>query len=426
VTKEIFIEILSEYYNAEKLTTISRPTNIEIIAGKATIITGVRRCGKSVLAQQLSEKFSFSKNKILSINFSDERLTGLVANQLGLVLDAYYDLQSFEPKKNDPLLIILDEIQLVPKWESFVDRLTRQPQYRLILTGSSSHFLSSDIATQMRGRSLSWELFPFSFAEYLSVFKIDQKWKTPRNKSQVLKSFNSYLIQGGFPETILSSDQLRHQILQEYFDSIFYKDLIERFKITEVFAAKAILKLLVSQVGSLYSISKLYDKLRSSGFKLHKSLVMEVLSGLEDAYAFFSLPIFTESQQKKMINPKKLYCIDNGLVTAIQSGFSQNTGRLLENYVYLKLRKNKSILGYYKTQKGHEIDFVVNTKCNLQFIQVCDSLNSEETRERELRALSEAIKENPKATGLIITRGKEVVENCPFQIISGAELEFII
>jgi predicted AAA+ superfamily ATPase len=294
----------------------------------------------------------------------------------------------------------------------------------LILTGSSSHFLSSDIATQMRGRSLSWELFPFSFAEYLSVFKIDHKWKTPRNKSQILKLFNSYLIQGGFPETILSSDQLRHQILQEYFDSIFYKDLIERLKITEIFTAKAILKLLISQVGSLYSISKLYDKLRSLGFKLHKSLVMEVLSGLEDAYAFFSLPIFTESQQKKMINPKKLYCIDNGLVTAIQSGFNQNTGRLLENYVYLKLRKNKSILGYYKTNKGHEVDFVVSTKGNLQFIQVCDSLSNEETRERELRALSEAINENPKATGLIITRVKEEVKNCPFQIISGSELEF--
>lgn len=403
--KEKFREILSEYLEEVNLPMVSRETQPQVIPKKASVITGVRRCGKSVLAEQVRDRLGIIKKHSIKINFSDERLSSIESIDLGKMIEAFYSLIDFDPTPENPLFFILDEIQLVPKWELFVDRLLRSAIYQVVITGSSSHLLSQEIATQMRGRSVRWELFPFSFSEYLKAKNFESKLQTVKKKIQRLALLDTYLVEGGFPETIGKERSFQVQILQEYYNSIIFKDVIERHNISNHLAAKNILQLLINQIGSLFTVNKLFERIKSLGFRIHKSFVSEVLVALEEAYAIFTLPVFSESVHRQQVNPKKAYCIDTGLVCSVQSGFSKNIGRLMENMVFLQIRRYESQIWYYKTASGREVDFIFRDQDGeLIFIQVCADLSDTETREREITALKEASIEKPSSKCYLVTR----------------------
>ena len=321
------------------------PRNIDIksIHGKATVCIGVRRCGKSTLMRQMMQKFEkeggVSRENFLFINLFDDRLHNMTVNSLGAITDAFYSLYP-EKKNSEAIYIFLDEIQAVEGWEMFIDRLLRTEKCQIFLTGSSARMLSKEIATQMRGRSLSWELFPFSFREYLE-FKAFKPTKNLNSKQifQVQKHFGEYWKRGGFPEVLNVLPSLRVKIHQEYKQTILLRDLIERHDISHPKAVIDLAAWLIDNNSRLYSINNLTGYLKSLGHKLAKASVSQYLDWFEDAYFLFSVRIFDASLARSNANPKKIYCIDHALVASISSQILVNSGHLLESLVFISLRR---------------------------------------------------------------------------------------
>ena len=212
-------------------TGVPRRLKVRAVPGKATVLIGVRRCGKSTYALQQVERLleeGVPRENVLFLNLFDDRLAGLAHEGLGLVTEAYFSLYP-EKKGKETVHCFFDEIQAVPGWEPFVDRLMRTEKCRVTLTGSSARMLSKEIATQMRGRALSWELFPFSFREFLDAKGLDASGPlSTRRRLLVQKAFEEYQETGGFPEVVGLDKGLRVKTHQEYFHAILYRDLVER------------------------------------------------------------------------------------------------------------------------------------------------------------------------------------------------------
>jgi predicted AAA+ superfamily ATPase len=251
-------------------------------------------------------------------------------------------------------------------------------------------------------------LFPFSFSEYLILKQVDPILSFEiEQRALFRKLLYSYLEEGGFPEPILQFKEISTRVLQEYLNTIFYKDVMERKNLSSPIAAKHVLGEFCNQAGSLFTVNKTFRRLNSLGYKVQKSFVSEILEGLHDAYAFFPVSIYSKSIAKRNTNPKKLYGIDTGLLNSVSGFEDRKTGHLLENLIYLHLRRKTEDLYYYKTLSGFEVDFVFTERASnsnrLLFIQVCETLTHPETLSRELRALEEALAENSGSQGLLLT-----------------------
>jgi predicted AAA+ superfamily ATPase len=297
----------------------------------------------------------------------------------------------------------------MPNWESFVDRLLRTENCEVFISGSSANLLSKEIATQLRGRSLSWELFPFSFGEFLNHNKVHVgKHLDSKERLHVQKLFNHYWENGGFPEVATVEKKLRVRIHQEYFNSIIYRDIIERYDLSHPRGLKDLAAFLLDNISSLYSINNLTNYLQSLGHKIPKSSVSDYLLWLEDAYFLFTVRLFDASFKRSHANPKKIYCIDHSLVKSVSSGIMINSGHLLENLVFTALRRKLRDIFYYRTKDGKEVDFVVNSEEGHRLlIQVSESLRNQVTREREVRSLSNAMSELSVSKGYIVTRDED-------------------
>jgi uncharacterized protein len=260
----------------------------------------------------------------------------------------------------------------------------------------------------MRSRALSWEMFPFSFYEFLDCRNIVVKDRLS-SKDQLLirKALDDYWEQGGFPEVTHLDKHLRIKIHQEYFHSILYRDLIERHDVARPKAVTDLAHWLVDNTASLYSINRLTNYLKSLGHKLTKSSVSEYLQWFEDAYFLFSVNIHDASVSRRNANPKKIYCIDHSLVTSVSSGILLNTGHLLENLVFVAIRRKYSEIFYYKTKNGLEVDFVVLKKGHPKIlIQVSETIKEEKTYRREINALQVAMAEQNLKDGVLVTRNE--------------------
>ena len=412
---EILKTMILDAQDAPVRASIPRQTEITSVPNKAAVCIGVRRCGKSTLMEQIRiklEKAGVAKECFLSINLVDDRLHNLTPQSLGLIIEAYFAI--YPEKKNvETVHIFLDEIQTIDGWESFIDRIMRTERCQIYLTGSSSRMLSKEIATQMRGRSLSWELFPFSFREYLGFkqLKISENIST-KQRLLVQKAFDEYWQSGGFPEVLKMVPALRIKIHQEYKQTILLRDLIDRHDIAHPKAVIDLAHWLIDNNGALYSVNNLTNYLKSLGHKVAKSSVGQYIEWFEDAYFLFSVRIFDASLTRSNANPKKIYCIDHALVTSIASGILVNSGRLLENLVFLALRRQHTEIYYYRTTSGKEVDFIVIPQSRQRMlIQVCETLADSKTRKREIDALAEAMKEQKIKQAVIVSRDEdEVIE----------------
>jgi uncharacterized protein len=402
--------IILDFQEAHLETGIPRRLCIETIHGKATVCIGVRRSGKSTYLFQIIQRLlasGVSPQNVLYLNLFDDRLHYLRQDNLDLIVEAYYTLYP-EKKNTETVYCFFDEIQSVPGWESFVDRLMRTEKCEIYLTGSSARMLSKEIATQMRGRALSWEIFPFSFREFLDCKGINSEGAFSTTKRLLVqKAFEEYWETGGFPEVAGLGRHLRIKIHQEYFHSILFRDLVERHEVSHPKAVIDLAHRLVDNVASLYSVNNLTGYLKSLGHKAPKAAVSDYLAWAEDAYFLFTVRLFDPSLARSNANPKKIYCIDHALVTSVSSGILINSGHLLENLVFLSLRRAHPQLYYYKTRTGREVDFIVSTAGRSQrLIQACESMTDPKTRKRELTALSEAMAELGLQTGIIVTRNE--------------------
>lgn len=407
---EVLKEIVLDSQELALVTGVPRRSSVSVLPGKATACVGVRRCGKSTFLFQLMQKLvdaGVRRQNLLYLNFFDDRLHGLQQRDPGLILEAYFSLYP-EKKNTETVYCFFDEIQVLQGWEGFVDRLMRTEKSEVYLTGSSAQMLSREIATQMRGRALSWEMFPFSFREFLDFKQIEHEGEfSSKKRLTIQKAFEEFWQSGGFPEVLGLDRRMRIKVHQEYWQAMLFRDLVERHDIAHPKAVTDLAHWLVDNAASLYSINKLTGYLHSLGHKVPKSAVSDFLQWFEDAYIFFTVRMFDASLARANTNPKKIYCIDHALVTSVSSGILTNSGHLLENLVFTALRRRTSEIFYHKTRSNREVDFITGRRDGEQMlVQVCESLASPKTRTREIVALTEAMEELSIPESTIVTRSE--------------------
>ena len=408
---ETIKSIIIDFQETQLETGIPRHLRIETVRGKATVCIGVRRGGKSTYLYQVIQRLldgGVPRQNILYLNFFDDRFHNLRQDNLGLIVEAYFSIYP-EKKNTETVYCFFDEIQATEGWEPFVDRLMRTEKCVVYLTGSSARMLSKEIATQMRGRALSWEMFPFSFREFLDYQGIESGGALSTKKQLLVrKAFEEYWEIGGFPEVAGLPRHLRIKIHQEYFHTILFRDLVERHDVSHPRAVTDLAHRLVDNTASLYSVNSLTGYLKSLGHKVPKSAVSDYLEWFEDAYFLFTVRIFDASLARRDTNPKRIYCVDHAMVTSVSSGILINSGHLLENLVFTALRRLHPEIYYYKTKNGREVDFIVPLRGRPRMlVQVCESLAEPQTRKREIAALSEAIAELGLKIGTIVTRNED-------------------
>ena len=392
------VQNLVETFWAKGLPSfIPRSFVLPEVAGKIVAVIGMRRSGKTYCLFEHQAKLLKNKVKreqILYLNFEDERLLPLDAKAAGKLIDAYFDL--YPDNHERTCYIFLDEIQQVDGWPSLLRRLLDSKNIRLFISGSSAKLLSKEIATSLRGRALSVQVWPFDFYEYLKAKKIKYSApNTPAKRARSQQYLMDYLACGGFPEITLLDEALRTQILQAYLDTVIFRDMVERYGLTKIGTVKYLLKTLLHQSGQAFAVNKCYNDMKSQGLKIAKNTLHDYLGYIEDAFVVFTVPLFTDSLRKQHSNPRKIYAVDPGLVHANFFFSTPHWGALFENLVYLDLRRHGYEVFYYKNAQGYEVDFVARhpVKKTTQLWQVTLDAQNDAAMEREQRALSAAQRE---------------------------------
>lgn len=359
------------------------------------VITGVRRCGKSTLAHYL-----LKDSKYGYINFDDERLIGVKTGNLNDFLEILHELEG------DFRFLVLDEIQNVDGWELFANRLKRGG-YNIIITGSNSRLLSKELATHLTGRHFNIELYPFSFKEFLLynnyVLENRNQYST-KIKAEVKRWLGKYLQYGGMPESIRIEPKI--QYLQELYNKIISKDIILRYNIKYARDLKEIALFSISNFASKIS----YHKIRNIFEMKSVHTVKNYVNYMEEAYLLFQLNAFSFKLKEQLKLPKKLYCIDSGITNAIVPRLTLDYGRILENVVFLELkRRNKEV--YFYSQPGFKVDFLIRKGIKAdQLIQVSYSIENDQTKKREINALIKASNDLNCKNLIIITWDSESEE----------------
>jgi len=410
-------DLLIEARQQEWFTGVPRHLDYRLMPGKALACIGVRRCGKSTFLHQVMARLraeGVPKEDFLYLNFFDDRLDPVRKGRLDLITEAYFSLYP-EKRGRGGLHCFLDEIQMCSSWEGFVDRLLRVERMGVCFSGSSARLLSHEVGTAMRGRALTWELFPFSFAEFLDARGVAPEVEGQAARLRVRKIFGEYWEKGGFPEVIDAEASLRVMIHQDYFKTMVFRDVVDRCDAIHPRAVRDAAYRLLNSVASLYSINAVTGYLKSQGHKISKTFVGEMLDWFEDAYALFSVKLFDASLSRQQANPKKIYAIDHALARSCGTGILVNSGHLLENLVFVDGRRRGRSLHYYRTRNGREVDFAwKNKEGELTLVQVCEHMpEGGETRERELAALREAQSEQSGCRAVAVTRDEESAADSP-------------
>lgn len=380
ITQQVFKQVINTQERSflEKKTGIEREIlhNIPQAVGFASIITGIRRCGKSTLQLQL--KKAFFEDEGLFLNFEDPRLAGIEINDLERL---YNEIIERKTK-----ILFFDEIQIVKGWEIFVNQLLRE-EFLVNITGSNASLLSKELGTHLTGRHFSTELFPFSYNEFLKFKGLD------KNEN----SFSAYTQKGGMPDYLRTNYD---KYLNDLLDDVLVRDITIRHNIRDVNSLRQLAVYLLSNIGNLASANKLKGMF---GIK-STSTILDYFSYLQDAYLVEFVLLYDYSIKKQMRNPQKIYAIDSGIYHQNKIVFSPNEGHILENIVYLHLRRQEKEI-YYFQGKG-ECDFVVTKQGNpTELYQVCTEINYL-NMDREVNGLFEAMSYFEKETGTIITKNQ--------------------
>ncbi len=380
ITKQIFSNIIESQQNVinAKKTGIEREllSQIPQVSGFASIITGLRRCGKSTLQLQVKKKFF--PNEGLFLNFEDPRLAGMLIGDLDRL---YSEIIARKTK-----VLFFDEIQIVEGWEIFVNQLLRE-DFLIYITGSNASLLSKELGTHLTGRHFSTELFPFSYLEFLQFKKLKASEET----------FNDYVQKGGMPDYLRTN---YNKYLNDLLDDILIRDIAIRHNIRDVNSLRQLTIYLMSNIGNLASANKLKGMF---GIK-SSTTILDYFSFLQDAYLIEFVPLFDYSLKKQIRNPQKIYVLDLGIYHQNKIIFSPNEGHILENVVYLHLRRLGKEVFYFQG-KG-ECDFVATNKGIVnELYQVCSEINALNI-EREVNGLFEAMDFLNKEVAYIITQNQ--------------------
>lgn len=402
MNKEILKQVIKESQEFKFPEIVPRELEVPLKSQKIIAITGPRRSGKTFLLYSLIKKLisqGVSTEQILYINFDDPRLLPSNAQTLESILESYRELYPEHRRKKN--FIFLDEIQNVQDWEVGTRRIYDTRTFYLFLTGSSSKLLSKEISTHLRGRAINFEVLPFSFREILSAkeIQLDRNIFYSQERFAVIKQLEAYLEMGGFPEVVLEeSMDLKIRTLKEYLETMFFRDLIERFKVKNQPVIRELIKYLSTNTASLFSLNAFYKWIKQS-YPVTKRTLINYVSALEDIGLFFLVRKFSYSLKEQTLTPRKSYIVDNGFRTAYGFRFSEDKGKILENTVFLELKhrqaKNPFMeIFYWQDYKKREVDFVVMHGRKIKtLIQVCSDINDFKAKEREITSLIKASQE---------------------------------
>lgn len=405
--KELFKRIITDFIEKEIKGIMPREYKIPLDSPKIISLIGVRRSGKSTILFDLINKLraSVARENIIYLNFEDDRLFPLKLEHLDLILEGFYEL--YPAKRDEKIYLFLDEVQVVEGWELYIRRIYDTLNVGIFVTGSSAKLLSSEIATSLRGRTISFEIFPFSFAEYLKARDIQINLSSSKSLSFIKNALASYLVDGGFAETIHEDGFISRKILSDYLELIVFKDIAERHNIANTALLKHLNKYCFTNISTLLSFTKLYNEFKSQGFKLSKDTIFNYMAYLEDAYALFTVPIYRNSIKEEQRNPKKIYAIDNGFKKIYDYAIGDDMGKLYENIVFLHLRRQTKEVYYFK--QNQEVDFYAKLDSKAVLVNVSYEIKDEKTRKRELDGLLEAMDCFRQDTAYLITKDEDSV-----------------
>jgi len=378
-------EIIDYFKEYEQFPENIMPRELKVPESDLIVsIIGPRRAGKTYFLFSLLKNV---KNPVY-LNFEDSRLIDSTYKEIRDIIRIFIEIYGTHPR-----YLFFDEIQNIKKWEVMVRELHDIKKYRIFLTGSSSKLLSKEIATQLRGRTLSFILLPFSFREFLKFKRISvQKYLSKDYEAKIKNMLINYIEFGGFPDVIKNEEKLK--ILKEYSDLVLFRDFIERYKIRNLDLARMIHIFMIQNFSKEISIRGLFNKIKVN-IKVGKDTVYEYVTKLEDTAFFFFLKPFSRKVHLRESWPKKIYLCDTGLTKTVR--YSLDYGKLMENIVFLELVRYKNINSlidtFYLKFRDGEVDFIIKEGLNVkQLIQVTYASGRDEIEKREIKALLKASK----------------------------------
>ena len=393
--KEELMSVMREFYH-DGIPEGVVPRDVEYVEKlrASTVVKGMRRTGKTFVTYERMKRLvadGIPLKRIVHINFEDERLSKLTVDDLHLIGEIHAEL--YPEFADGKVWYFLDELQCVMGWESYARRLVDSPNVQLCLTGSSSKLLSEEIATQMRGRSLPIEVFPLSFSEYLRfngiLSEVPRVGFTAREKGILRRAMSDYAERGGFPDVQGVSSGIRAAMLQEYVDAVLYRDIIERHQVASVQALKYTLEYLFHNYARKTSTRSISGVLKNLSVPANRESIADYLDWFKDAYLVYPVSVLSDSLAVKRVNPDKYYLIDPGLIRAMCVKNDAERGWMLENIVYMALRRSIGKISYISNADGTEVDFHVHDRVSHgeRLVQVSYAMSDETTFLRETNAI---------------------------------------
>jgi predicted AAA+ superfamily ATPase len=408
--REVVATKLNDAEHARPRDYTRRDVRLPQVPDRAVAVIGMRRAGKTTfLWQVVGDRVAAGTPRpgLLYFNFEDERLAGFEATDLQTLVDEYYT-RNPEWRTGRRATWMLDEIQLVPGWERFVRRLLDTEHVDLFLSGSSANLLSREVATSMRGRTMEAVVYPFSFREFLRHRGREVTGRTDRlpsaARSSLQKDIREYLEVGGFPEVQTLDARDRIQLLTTHVDVTLLRDVIERYQVSSATSLRWMTRQLLANAAGDFSVHRFYQDLKSMRLPVSKDTLHDYLRYLEDAFLLRAIPVAATSERRRMVNPRKVYPIDPGLIPVFDRTARRNHGHALETVVLLALLRRGAEVTYVKNASGSEVDFLARfPDRSEQLIQVCAEIRDESTLARELRGLREAAADYPSAARHLVT-----------------------
>ena len=392
---------------------IPRSAQVPKVPNKAQAVIGMRRAGKTFFLyqqmQQLMDK-GIERDRLVFFSFEDERLADVALADLHWIEDEYF--ARFPENRSRKVYFFLDEVQLVEGWERYVRRLMDTENIQVFFSGSSARLLSREVASAMRGRAMETVIYPYSFREYLAHQETEAP-ERPDRAGKALRSLlenrvSSYLLEGGFPEAQGLEARERNALLQGYVNTLIFRDVVERYDAANLAVLKTLVRHLISNFGSPFTVNKFYNHLKSQGVRVGKGTLHDYLDHLKDAFLIHPIAIYTESERKRMVNPIKPYVVDSGLAHSYSLKREPDTGNLLENAVLIELLRRGAEVTYFRTPSGLEVDFIAQRPDgSVEAIQVSTDISHPQTREREERAVAELGELLPEAKFVLINLSEE-------------------
>ena len=410
ISRDILRTKLDEAVARPPLAFTRRDVRLPSIPGKPLAVIGVRRGGKTTFLQQLrADRIGAGRppESQLLLGLEDERLVGMTAVDLGWLVEEHARAYpAIRPAGQ--LTLYLDEVQLVPGWESLVHRLAEARDVELFVSGSSAKLLSREVATASRGRLLEVLVHPFGFREALRHAGQEPTvpWTriAPAERAALDLALSRYLTVGGFPEAQAVEVRDRAKLLSGYVDSMMLRDVVERHRVSNVTALRALQRQLLATPGGAFTVQKFYDALRSQGVQVAKDTLHEYLAHLQDAFLVRVLDMHSTSERQRMVNPRKAYPVDPGLIPLFARPGREHRGRALETAVLLELERREYAVTWLRIGDW-EVDFFATRPGDPPLlVQVCLDTTGDATWEREVRALEAAARAHPDADAMLVTQ----------------------